>query len=81
MSPISLSLLDRLKVAQPEASDWNRLQGIYLPLIDAGLAVFLASATSQPTWPRRFWWSSSAKSGGLADNAKARFERGCGRLQ
>ncbi len=28
-----MSLLDRLKVARPEASDWNRLQGIYLPLI------------------------------------------------
>ena len=31
--PTSVSLLDRLKVAQPDASDWNRLQGIYLPLI------------------------------------------------
>jgi RNA polymerase sigma-70 factor (ECF subfamily) len=26
-------LLDRLKVARPDASDWDRLQGIYLPLI------------------------------------------------
>ncbi len=33
MNPTSLSLLDRLKVARPDASDWNRLQGIYLPLI------------------------------------------------
>ena len=31
--PTSVSLLDRLKVARPDASDWNRLQGIYLPLI------------------------------------------------
>jgi RNA polymerase sigma-70 factor (ECF subfamily) len=31
-------LLDRLKVARPEASDWNRLQGIYLPLIERWLS-------------------------------------------
>jgi RNA polymerase sigma-70 factor (ECF subfamily) len=31
-------LLDRLKVAGPEASDWNRLQGIYLPLIRSWLS-------------------------------------------
>jgi RNA polymerase sigma-70 factor, ECF subfamily len=33
MSPTSVSLLDRLRAARPDASDWNRLQGIYLPLI------------------------------------------------
>jgi RNA polymerase sigma factor (sigma-70 family) len=33
VNPTSLSLLDRLKAAQPDASDWNRLQTIYLPLI------------------------------------------------
>ena len=33
MNPTSLSVLDRLKVARPDASDGNRLQGIYLPLI------------------------------------------------
>ena len=38
MSPTSFSLLDRLKVAGPEASDWNRLQGIYLPLIERWLS-------------------------------------------
>jgi RNA polymerase sigma-70 factor, ECF subfamily len=38
VSPTSLSLLDRLKVAGPEASDWNRLQGIYLPLIQRWLS-------------------------------------------
>ena len=37
MNPTSLSLLDRLKMARPEASDWNRLQGIYLPLIQRWL--------------------------------------------
>ena len=37
MNPTSFSLLDRLKVAGPEASDWNRLQGIYLPLIERWL--------------------------------------------
>jgi RNA polymerase sigma-70 factor, ECF subfamily len=33
VNPTSLSLLDRLKMAGPDASDWNRLHGIYLPLI------------------------------------------------
>jgi RNA polymerase sigma-70 factor (ECF subfamily) len=37
MSVTSVSLLDRLKVARPDASDWNRLQGIYLPLIQRWL--------------------------------------------
>ncbi len=37
VNPTSLSLLDRLKVARPDASDWNRLQGIYLPLIERWL--------------------------------------------
>jgi RNA polymerase sigma-70 factor (ECF subfamily) len=31
-------LLDLLKVARPDASDWNRLQGIYLPLIQRWLS-------------------------------------------
>jgi RNA polymerase sigma-70 factor (ECF subfamily) len=35
--PTSVSLLDRLKVAGPDAADWNRLQGIYLPLIQRWL--------------------------------------------
>jgi RNA polymerase sigma-70 factor, ECF subfamily len=38
MIPTSISLLDRLKAAGPDASDWNRLQGIYLPLISRWLA-------------------------------------------
>ncbi len=33
MASTSVSLLDRLKVARPDASDWGRLQDIYLPLI------------------------------------------------
>jgi RNA polymerase sigma-70 factor (ECF subfamily) len=37
MIPTSVSLLDRLKAAGPDASDWNRLQGIYLPLISRWL--------------------------------------------
>jgi RNA polymerase sigma-70 factor, ECF subfamily len=37
MSPTSVSLLDRLKVARPDASDWKRLQGIYLPRISQWL--------------------------------------------
>ncbi|MFI5457259.1 MAG: hypothetical protein ACHRXM_17575 [Isosphaerales bacterium] len=37
MAPTSVSLLDRLKVTRPDASDWNRLQGIYLPLISRWL--------------------------------------------
>jgi RNA polymerase sigma-70 factor (ECF subfamily) len=37
MNSTSVSLLDRLKAARPDASDWNRLQGIYLPLISRWL--------------------------------------------
>ena len=33
MTLTSVSLLDRLKVAKPDASDWGRLHDIYLPLI------------------------------------------------
>ena len=33
MNPTSLSLLDRLKVASPGSSDWDRVQGAYLPMI------------------------------------------------
>ena len=33
MSPTSVSLLDRLKSARPDASDWDRLQDLYRPLI------------------------------------------------
>jgi hypothetical protein len=61
VSPTSCSLLDRLKVAGPEASDWNRLQGIYLPLIKRWLSrvpglgdesADLAPAKPIPkTWP------------------------------
>jgi RNA polymerase sigma-70 factor (ECF subfamily) len=29
----SLTLLDRLKIAPPESSDWQRLQDVYMPLI------------------------------------------------
>lgn len=38
VNPTSLSLLDRLKAARPESSDWNRLHGVYLPLIQRWLA-------------------------------------------
>ena len=37
MAPTSLSLLERLKAADPEATDWRRLQQIYLPLITGWL--------------------------------------------
>jgi RNA polymerase sigma-70 factor, ECF subfamily len=37
MTRTSVSLLDRLKLARPDASDWNRLQDIYLPLISRWL--------------------------------------------
>jgi RNA polymerase sigma-70 factor (ECF subfamily) len=33
----SLSLLDRLKAARPQSSDWDRLQSVYLPLIEKWL--------------------------------------------
>jgi DNA-directed RNA polymerase specialized sigma24 family protein len=38
MTQTSVTLLDRLKMAGPEASDWSRLQGIYQPLIRRWLA-------------------------------------------
>jgi RNA polymerase sigma-70 factor (ECF subfamily) len=38
VNPTSFSLLDRLKAAGPDDPDWNRLQGIYLPLIRRWLA-------------------------------------------
>ncbi len=38
MNVTSVSLLDRLRVARPDASDWNTLQTIYLPLISRWLA-------------------------------------------
>jgi RNA polymerase sigma-70 factor (ECF subfamily) len=37
METTSLSLIDRLKVARPEDVDWERMQGIYLPLIQRWL--------------------------------------------
>jgi RNA polymerase sigma-70 factor (ECF subfamily) len=37
LEPTSLSLIDRLRVACPEDNDWERLQGIYLPLIQRWL--------------------------------------------
>jgi RNA polymerase sigma-70 factor (ECF subfamily) len=33
MNTTSVSLLERLKAARPDASDWHRLQEIYLPLV------------------------------------------------
>jgi RNA polymerase sigma-70 factor, ECF subfamily len=38
MNPTSVSLLDRLKMARPDASDWSRLQSIYQPLIQRWLS-------------------------------------------
>ncbi len=37
MTPTSVSLLDRLKAAGPDDSDWNRLHAVYLPLIERWL--------------------------------------------
>jgi hypothetical protein len=36
--PTSISLLDRLKFARPDTSDWRRLQGIDLPPMRRWLA-------------------------------------------
>ncbi len=43
MNTTSLSLLDRLKGAGPDAADWHRLKDIYLPLIRSWLAGVLGS--------------------------------------
>ena len=68
MSPTSISLLDRLKVARPDAVDWHRLQEIYLPHIRGWLArvpglgheaddlaqeVFVVVLRELPTFERR----------------------------
>jgi RNA polymerase sigma-70 factor, ECF subfamily len=37
VDPTSLTLIDRLKAARPEDNDWERLQDIYLPLIQRWL--------------------------------------------
>jgi RNA polymerase sigma-70 factor, ECF subfamily len=64
----SVSLLDRLKAAPPDAPDWQRLQDIYLPLIrrwlrrvpglgdeadDLGQEVFLVLLRELPLFERR----------------------------
>src|SRR5262245_8209578 len=38
MDRTSVSLLDRLRQARPDASDWKRFQGVYLPLIQRWLS-------------------------------------------
>src|SRR5665213_302701 len=38
MNTTSLSLLDRLKEAGPDAAEWHRLKDVYLPLIRSWLA-------------------------------------------
>src|SRR5690242_11689287 len=73
--PTSVSLLDRLKLARPDASDWDRLQGIYLPLIRRWLArvpglgdeaddlaqdVFVVKVRELPRFERRREGSSRA---------------------
>ena len=37
MTPTSVSLLDRLKLARPDATDWARLKELYFPLIQRRL--------------------------------------------
>jgi RNA polymerase sigma-70 factor, ECF subfamily len=64
----SVSLLERLKAARPDAPDWARLQGIYLPLIrrwlgrvpglgdeadDLAQEVFLVVVRELPRFERR----------------------------
>jgi hypothetical protein len=34
---MSVSFLDRLKVARADASDWNRIEAMYRPLIRGGI--------------------------------------------
>ena len=68
MLPTSLSLLDRLKAAKPDAPDWHQLQAIYLPLIqnwitrvlsikddsaDISQEVFLVVIRELPTFNRQ----------------------------
>ena len=52
VEPTSVSLLDRLKAARPEDTDWDRLQEIYLPLIQRWLGACPVWATRRMTSPR-----------------------------
>ena len=77
VSPTSFSLFDRLKVAGPEASEWNRLQGIDLPLFsNAGSVAFLALGMSVPTWPKSSSRWCSGRFPGLKGNTRDRSRLG-----
>jgi hypothetical protein len=71
-------LLDRLKAASPEASDWNRLHGIYLPLVARWLGRVPGLGDEAPTWRRKFSSSSFTRFPGFSGNAKAPSARGSG---
>ena len=77
MRPTSLSLLDRLKVAQPDAPDWGHLREIYLPLIRRWLGASQGSGTRRATCRRRCFLSSHASFHGSSDGGKDRSALGC----
>ena len=56
VTPTSLSLLDRLKVAAADASDWGRLQDIYLPLITRWLRRIPGLGGDSTTLARTHWY-------------------------
>jgi RNA polymerase sigma-70 factor, ECF subfamily len=86
----SVSLLDRLKTARPDASDWQRLQGIYLPLIrrwlgripglgseadDLSQEVFLVVLRELPQFERRREGSFRAWLRNIAVNKARNFSK------
>ena len=57
----SLSLLDRLKVARADASDWNQFEAIYRPLIRRWIGQIPGLGPRSTTWSRRSCWSWFAR--------------------
>ena len=91
MDLTSISLIDRLKTAPPDASDWHRLQDIYLPLIqrwlrripglgneadDLAQEVFLVLLREFPRFERRREGSFRAWLRNIAVNKARNFRKG-----
>ena len=91
MDLTSVSLIDRLKTAPPDAPDWQRLQDIYLPLIqrwlrripglgnesdDLAQEVFLVLLREFPRFERRREGSFRAWLRNIAVNKARNFRKG-----
>ena len=80
MTPTSVSLLDRLKGARADASDWNRFEALYRPLIRRWIGqIPLDWGPKSTTWPRRSCSSWFARFPGSSDDGKDHFAPGSAR--